>query len=83
MVAEIFGPDLLVTVLVLGSSVVGIWAIVDAAMKPDAAWKAAGKSKVAWIVTLVVCMFLFLIVGGIVGVVYLTAIRPKVAAARY
>jgi hypothetical protein len=51
-----------------------IWGIVDAAMKPDPVWRAAGQNKVVWIILQVVL--------GIIGTaIYVFAIRPKLVAA--
>jgi hypothetical protein len=35
------------------------------------------RIKTLWIVLPIVGMFLFVLVGGVLGIVYLTAIRPK------
>jgi hypothetical protein len=54
--------------------VVPVWGIIDAAMRPDSAWAAAGQNKVVWVL---VQIFL-----GILGsAVYFLAIRPKLKAA--
>jgi len=51
VLADIFGPDLLIAVVVLACAVaVPIWAIVDAANRPKAAFYGAGSNKTAWIV---------------------------------
>ena len=64
------GPILVL--LVLG--VFPVWATLDAALKPDASWQAAGQSKIVWVL---VCLLLS-IFGSIA---YVIAIRPKVVAA--
>ena len=79
MIADVFGVGgFVVLVVVLGSLVVAVWALFDAAIRPGPAFKAAGQSKALWIILPIVGVFLFTIVGGIAGVVYLSAIRPKV-----
>ena len=86
MNAEIFSASgliivLFVLVLGVGGLAVTIWAIVDAATKPTAAFGAAGSSKAMWI-TLIVVFYVFTwIVGIVLAIVYLAAIRPKVRAA--
>jgi hypothetical protein len=51
------------------------WGIVDAALRPDASWQAAGQSKIVWVI-----IQLFLWTLG--SVVYFAAIRPKLKAVR-
>jgi hypothetical protein len=52
-----------------------VWALIDAAMRPDWAFRAAGHNKTLWIVLeavgLVVC-------GLVISLIYLIAIRPSV-----
>ena len=52
-----------------------IWAVIDAATKPDSAWAAADQSKIVWIL-----VALFVPIAG--ALAYLIAIRPKVKAAQ-
>lgn len=62
------GPTELLILLVL--FVLPVWGIIDAAIRPDAAWAAAGQSKVVWVL---VQIFLWVIGSA----VYFVAIRPK------
>jgi Protein of unknown function (DUF2516) len=79
MSGEIFGLDGLIVLLVaLASLGLAVWALADAAVRPGQAFKAAGQSKTLWILLPIVGIFVFSIVGGLLGVVYLVAIRPKV-----
>jgi uncharacterized protein YybS (DUF2232 family) len=55
-----------------------IWALVDAASRPDGAWQQSGQSKVLWIVLLAVGL-LVCVIGVVLALVYLIAIRPAVA----
>jgi hypothetical protein len=72
-----FGPDLLIALLFLGLGVgVPIWAVVDAASRPAAAFYGAGSNKTAWIAVIVVAFFLG--VGLFLGGYYLLFTRPKV-----
>ncbi|MBV8951824.1 MAG: hypothetical protein JOZ99_13185 [Actinobacteria bacterium] len=65
----------------IGSLVVVIIAAVDASRHPDWAWQRAGSSKALWIALPIVLLLLCGFVGGILGVVYLLSIKPKVVAA--
>lgn len=71
-------PELLILLLTVVPYGVIVWGIVDAATRPEWAWQAAGQSKVLWIVLQVIGLFLCL-VGVILSVAYLVAIRPQVA----
>lgn len=69
-------PQGLFLLIWLALSVVTIWGIIDAAGRPTDAWDAAGQNKVLWIALqalgLIVTGF-----GGVLGVIYLAAIRRK------
>lgn len=66
-------PELLILVLVALFGVLPLWGIIDAAIRPDAAWAAAGQNKVVWVL---VQIFL-----GVLGAIaYFVAIRPKLKA---
>jgi hypothetical protein len=81
VLGDIFGPDLLIVFLVfLVGLVVPIWAIVDAASRPSAAFTAAGSSKALWITLIAVFWLLTGVVGLILACVYLASIRPRVRA---
>jgi hypothetical protein len=75
VLAEIFGPDLLLIVVFL---VVPLWAIIDAATRPTPAWQAAGQSKPLWLSLIIVTTLLTGLIGLILSIVYLIVIRPKV-----
>jgi len=60
-------------VLFFGGFAVYIWALVDAAKRPDWAFDQAGSNKVLWIV-------LVAVLGPLLGLIYLLAIRPGVSA---
>ena len=79
MCGEIFGLDgLIIFFLLLVTLVLPIWAVVDAASRPSGAFTAAGSSKVLWIVLIIVFWLFTWIVGIVLSVVYLAAIRPRV-----
>ena len=78
-----FGPVELLIILVVAvvALALPIWAIVDAASRPDAVWAATGQNKVLWIV-LIAVLTVLCGVGWIIALVYLLAIRPKLIAAQ-
>jgi hypothetical protein len=84
MLGDVFGPDLLIVFFVFVISVAGIavplWAIIDAAMKPAAAFNAAGSSKGMWIALVAVFTFFTGLVGLVLAIVYLASVRPRVKA---
>jgi len=57
---------------------VSLYAVIDAAKRPNSAWQAAGKSKALWIVLIVVFVVVEPI-GLIIAVVYLSVIRRVIA----
>jgi hypothetical protein len=67
----------LILLSALGMLGIVVWGIVDAASRPQAAWHAAGQSKVLWILLQAVGLP-FCLVGFILSIIYLAAIRPKV-----
>jgi hypothetical protein len=77
--ATVFGPDLIVGLLFFflfwG---VPIMAIVDAASRTSASFRAAGSSKTFWISCLLIFMIFFAPVGIVLGFVYMLTIRPRV-----
>ncbi len=65
--------ELLVFVFALAFLVLPVWTAIDAALKPDLAWKAIGQNKVVWVL---VNLF-----TSIIGpLVYLAVIRPRLRA---
>jgi hypothetical protein len=78
MTATVLGPDVFVAFLVpLAILGLVIWAIVDVAQRPPSTLSA--RAKTAWIIGLVLGTLLFGIVGVIVALVYLVAVRPRLA----
>lgn len=53
-----------------------VWALVDIAGHTDAAWTAAGQSKVMWILVIVLTA-LFCGLGWLASIIYLVTTRPK------
>jgi hypothetical protein len=78
MLAEIFGVDIVVVLIFLVSLGVVIWAIADVARQPASAISPMGKT--GWIVGLVVGTFLFGVIGLVIAIIYLAAVRPRLGA---
>lgn len=68
-------------ILGIGSLVLVIVAAVDASRHPDWAWQRSGNNKALWIALPIVLLLLCGFVGGILALVYLLSIKPKVVAA--
>ena len=89
---DFFGAsNLLLLALGLGALAIKVWALVDAATRPGAAFPAAGKlSKPIWVAILVAAvllgganvMGLFGLVGTVAAIVYLVDVRPAVRELR-
>ena len=59
---------------------VSIWALLDAAHRPQWAWALAGRRQVAWMAAILFGMFS--VIGGLaLSAWYLVKVRPHVAAA--
>jgi hypothetical protein len=57
-----------------------VWALLDAAGRPEWAWALAGRRRVMWIAAILFGV-LTLVVGLVVSVVYLVRVRPEITAA--
>ena len=75
MLADIFGPDLLIVVLV--GIALPLWAIIDALSRPAVAFYSAGSNKTAWVIVLLVATFV-LGIGLFLAAFYLVSVRRKV-----
>ncbi len=71
-----------ILILLLASLVLSVWALVDAAIRPKSAFDAAGQNKVLWIALPLVGILFLGFIGGILGLVYLSVIRPKIKSAQ-
>jgi hypothetical protein len=58
-----------------------VWALVDAVRRGKAPFVAAGRNRTVWIAILIVALIVPPVIGSGIGVWYLVAVRPKVAAA--
>lgn len=74
MLADVFGPDLLIVLVVLA---LPLWAIIDAISRPAVAFYAAGSNKTAWVIVLLVATFV-LGIGLFLAAYYLLVVRRKV-----
>jgi hypothetical protein len=57
-----------------------VWALLDAARRPEWAWALAGRRRVVWM-ALILFGAMTVLVGLVVAVVYLVRVRPAIAAA--
>ena len=57
-----------------------VWALLDAARRPEWAWALAGRRRVVWMAAILFGTFA-LVVGLVISLVYLLRVRPEVAAA--
>jgi hypothetical protein len=74
MLADVFGLDLLIVLVVLA---LPLWAIIDAISRPAVAFYAAGSNKTAWVIVLLVATFV-LGIGLFLAAYYLLVVRRKV-----
>ena len=74
MLADVFGLDLLIVLVVLA---LPLWAFIDAISRPAVAFYAAGSNKTAWVIVLLVATFV-LGVGLFLAAYYLLGVRRKV-----
>jgi hypothetical protein len=65
--------ELILLLVILLVAALPIWAVLDAAIRPDGAWLAARQNKLVWVLVI-----LFMPLVG--SVLYFAAIRPKVRA---
>jgi hypothetical protein len=57
-----------------------VWALLDAARRPEWAWALAGRRRVVWM-ALILFGAMTVLVGLAVAAVYLVRVRPEIAAA--
>ena len=57
-----------------------LWALLDAARRPEWAWALAGRRRVVWLAAILFGAMV-LAFGLVVSVAYLVRVRPEVAAA--
>jgi hypothetical protein len=79
---------MLIKTLSIGTLILSIWALVDAAIRPTPAYTAAGKlTKPAWLAltglsTLIALFFplihMFRLAGLVASIVYLVDVRPAI-----
>ena len=60
--------------------VLSVWALLDAARRPEWAWALAGRRRVVWLAAILFGAMV-LVVGLAVSIAYLVRVRPEVAAA--
>jgi hypothetical protein len=57
-----------------------LWALLDAARRPEWAWALAGRRRVVWLAAILFGA-MTVVLGVVISSVYLLRIRPDVAAA--
>ena len=57
-----------------------VWALLDAARRPEWAWALAGRRRVVWLAAILFGA-MALVVGIVVSGVYLLKVRPEIEAA--
>jgi hypothetical protein len=57
-----------------------VWALLDAARRPEWAWALAGRRRVVWLAAILFGA-MTVVVGLVISTIYLVRIRPDVAAA--
>jgi hypothetical protein len=57
-----------------------VWALLDAARRPEWAWALAGRRRVVWM-ALILFGAMTVLVGLAVAIAYLVRVRPAIAAA--
>jgi hypothetical protein len=72
---------LVVGVIFLLSSAIPIWAIIDAAIRPEPAFAAIGSNKSTQLLVLVLTALFCNVIGTVIAIVYLVSTRSKLAAA--
>jgi hypothetical protein len=77
--SDLAGTLVLVTLLSVPIGV-SVWALLDAARRPQWAWALAGRNQVAWMAGIMLGT-LFLVPGLLVSGWYLTNVRPTIADA--
>jgi hypothetical protein len=77
--SDLAGALVLVTLLSVPIGI-SVWALLDAARRPQWAWALAGRSQVAWMAGILLGT-LFLLPGLGVSGWYLTKVRPTIADA--
>lgn len=60
--------------------VLSVWALLDAARRPEWAWALARRRRVVWMAAIGFGV-MTMVLGLVVAVVYLVRVRPDVAAA--
>ncbi len=77
----LLGGVLLVAIVALGSLAVTIWAIVDACCRSEVAWRRTGQNRALWVAVLIGGWLVTGIVGVVLALAYLAAVRPRLLAA--
>jgi hypothetical protein len=75
-------PELIISLGLVPLAFV-LWAVIDAASRPDWAWQQASQNKTVWVVVPAVRLFVCGIVGLVMAIVSIVSIRPQVVRAQH
>lgn len=67
----------ILVLLILACIGVSVWAIADAASRPESAFASAGTSKGLWVALIAGFLVVVAPVGLILAIVYLSSVRPR------
>jgi hypothetical protein len=80
---DIGGPEFVIIAIVsIVFLVFPVWSLADAVMRTPQDFDRIGQSRTTWIVLLLLGVFCFGIVGAVLGIYYLSAVRPKLRGRR-
>ncbi len=80
-VAVVLVVYLAIFALVIAAIALALWAVIDAARRPDWQFEAAGQNKTLWIVLPAAGAAMCQLLGLVAALVYLLSIRKKLQAA--
>ena len=78
VLAQIYGPDLILILLVLVGFVLVVWTVIDVARRPRS--QLNGKQKAVWIIGVIAGWYLLILPGLIASIIYLTRTRKELDA---
>ncbi len=85
MFGNLAGPDFFIIFIILALFIclgLPIWAVADAATRPDYAWSDSGQNKILWIALIAGFTIFLTPVGFVIAIVYFASIRGKVKTAQ-
>jgi hypothetical protein len=76
------GEFLIIAIVSIVFLVFPVWSLADAVMRTPQDFDRIGQSRTTWIVLLLLGVFCFGIVGAVLGIYYLSSVRPKLRGRR-